>query len=122
MRLRPSLVAALLLVLVAPGPVPARVSSWGAPGVPPGPVSVAIAAPSMRLSEPADREQLRDRVTHDVQAVVTDLPPTIHVERTFDGLPMFVATVADAGLAALAAQPSVRSITADFPLRFQLDE
>ena len=76
----------------------------------------------MLPAERADRALLRDRVGHEVQAIVNDLPSTVRVERSFDGLPMFVATVDDAGRAALAAHPGVRSITPDFTLQFQLDE
>lgn len=56
-------------------------------------------------------------------AVIATLPGAAAVvDRRFESLPGFVVTVDDAGLAALRANPQIRSITPDRPIYFALTE
>ena len=77
-------------------------------------VIVELTDPPMQPAERANRSRLRARLATAQEDVVAGLPSgRATVVRRFEGLPAIVVETDAAGVAALAAHPRVKSITAD---------
>jgi subtilisin family serine protease len=110
-----AVVAAALSPVPVPGSEPPPAVAKGG-----GRVIVEFEAPGLGRSGAVDRADLSRRVRTASAEVVSSLPASVRIERQFDAVPAFVATVDEDGLAALQAHPRIRSVVPDRQLSVAL--
>ncbi len=85
-------------------------------------VIVELDVPALLPAERTDRDALTQRLSAASADVTAELPDSVVVERAFDGVPAFVASVDADGLRALKSHPGVRSVTPDREINLALIE